>query len=122
MRAPSKALWAIIYAAGFAAALITACQPADAQTIDHDPAKAIQREQFLRTYIKTAHCMRDAATALLRQGSRDRTPILAFMQLTCGGPLKAHLTTFDGFTPQEATSLIADLSERSLDLQIVPTN
>lgn len=118
MRPPSKTLWAIVYAAAFAAAMIAATQPAEAQPLDYDPHLAMERESFLRLYVATARCMRGAAISVLRNGERDRETVLGFMQQVCGGPLKTRLTGFEGFTTAQADGLIQYLTEQALDAQL----
>lgn len=113
MKRPSKALWAILYAAAFAAAIITAAQPADAA----QPTPQ-ERERFLRVYGMTASCMGTAARSLLIYGERNRAEIETFMVRACGPQLNAQLVMHEGMTQEDASAALRFLAHQTLNQQL----
>lgn len=62
-------------------------RPSPIPAIQFDQPTADEAATFDDLVLRTEHCMRNGALAMLRNGSRDREQIAAFQVRSCSGPL-----------------------------------
>lgn len=93
--------------------LIVSAIASHAADLEYDPQLDARQQAMTGLYVRTRHCLGDAARAIMREGVRDSKSVEFFMVTMCGDTFYSFLRR-DGMGEDQARRTLVELTELAL--------